>query len=360
MRSIFKFAIPVAASVGVIAISGEASALPCTTAGYTSAYSECSGNAISASTVVTSAETVGAAAAQTAGMISDRLGALAAGSSGVRVSSTNGETKYGYSLSLDDEGKAAGNGGQKLGLWFTGAYSNVDYGKTGSQYDGDLAAGIAGFDYKISDNLLAGLAFGYEESDLSTTFNVGTEKSDGWTVSPYALYQLDKTYSVEVSGGYSKLNYDVTRVEPRDKNKITGTTDASRWFAEASLSGNWSIDALQLGASLGVLSVSEDKDAYTEVGSGGQAVASKSTDLGRATLGGEASYSLGDVVIPYVNANYRRDYNTDSSDDDSIALGIGSRFQLGDSVSAGIEANTVQGKDDLDQWGALASFRVVF
>jgi len=360
MRSFSKIALSaIVVSSGFVALTGEASAAPCTTAGYTSAYSACSGNAISASTVVTSAETVGAAAAQTAGLVSDRISALASGSSGVKVSSANGVTKYGYNLSLDEEGKAAGNGGGKFGLWFAGAYTNVDYNKTGSNYDGDLTAGVVGFDYKMNDKLLAGVALGYEDSNITTTFNTGTEDSSGWTIAPYALYQLDKTYSVDASVGYSRLNYDVKRVEPRDLNSITGTTDAKRWFAAANLNGDWTMKKLQIGASAGLLSVSEDKDAYTEVGSGGQAVAAKSTDLGRAHIGGDLGYDLG-AAVPYISADFRHDYNTDSSDSSSVEVGIGSRFQFGDAISAGIEANTVQMKNDLDQWGALASFRVKF
>ena len=359
MRLFSRIAMSAVAVTGLIAISGEAYALPCTTAGYVGTYSACSGNAISASTVVTSAETVGAAAAQTAGIVSDRISALSSGASGVKVSSANGETKYGYSLSLDDEGKAAGNGNGKVGLWFSGAYTNIDNNKSGSNYDGDITAGVVGIDYKFRDNLLAGVALGYENSDLTTTFNAGTEDSSGWTVAPYALFQVNKTFSVDATVGYSKLNYDVKRTEPSDLNSVTGTTDAKRWFGAANVNGDWVKNKLLLGASVGVLSVSEDKDAYTEVGSGGQAVAAKSTDLGRAHLGGDLGYDMGKMV-PYVSADFRHDYNTDSSDSNSVEVGIGSRFQLGNAISASIEANTVQMKSDLDQWGAVASFRVKF
>jgi len=359
MRLFSKIAMSAVAVTGLIAISGEASALPCTTTGYTTIYSACSGNAISASTVVTSAETVGAAAAQTAGIVSDRISALSSGASGVKVSSADGVTKYGYSLSLDDEGKAAGNGNGKVGLWFSGSYTHVDSNKVNSHFDGDLTSGVVGIDYKVKDNLITGVALGYEESDLTTTFNTGTEDSSGWTVAPYALFQVNKTFSVDATVGYSNLNYDVKRTEPRDANSITGTTDADRWFAAANVNGNWVKNKFLIGGSAGVLSVSEDKDAFTEVGSGGQAVAAKSTNLGRVHLGGDLGYNMGKLV-PYVSADFRHDYNTDSTDSNSVEVGVGSRFQLGNAISASIEANTVQMKSDLDQWGALASFRVTF
>lgn len=360
MRSFSKIALSVIVAGSAFVLSGEASALPCTTTGYTTTYSAaCGANAISASTVVTSAETVGAAAAQTSGIISGRIGALASGSSGVKVSSANGETKYGYSVSLNDEGKAAGDGSGKLGLWFAGSYTNVDYNLAGSAYDGNINAGVAGLDYQVNDNLTAGMAFGYQKSDLTTTFNTGTEDSKGWTVAPYLLYQLDKTFSVDVSAGYSKLSYDTYRIEPRDLNGITGTTDATRAFGAANVNGNWAMDKVRLGASVGVLSAKEDKDAYTEVGNGGQAVAAKTTHLGRAHVSGELGYDLG-AAVPYVNADFRHDYKTSSTDSSSVELGIGSRFQLSDAITAGIEANTVQLKDNLDQWGALGSLRIKF
>jgi uncharacterized protein YhjY with autotransporter beta-barrel domain len=184
---------------------------------------------------------------------------------------------------------------------------------------------------------------------------------------PYALLQVDSNFSVDVSAGYSDLETDMKRVDGQDLNTITGSTDSTRWFAATNLNGNWSMDKFLAGATVGLFTVREDKEAFNESGAlvtgvafaGGLAVAGQTTDLGRAHIGGDLGYDLG-MMVPYVSADYRADYDTESSDNDSIALSIGSRFQLGDAVSASIEANTVQSKDDLDQWGALASFRVNF
>ena len=359
MRLFSKIAMSAVAVTGLIAISGEASALPCTTPGYTTTYSACTSNAVAASTVVTSAETVGIAAAQTAGIVSDRISALSSGASGVKVSSADGVTKYGYSLSLDEEGKAAGNGNGKIGLWFSGSYTNIDSNQVDAQFDGDISSGVVGIDYKVKDNLIAGVALGYEDSNFTTTFNAGTEDSSGWTVAPYALFQVNKTFSVDATVGYSSLNYDMTRAEVRDLNTVTGSTDAERWFAAANVNGDWVKNKFLIGGSVGVLSVSEDKDAFTEVGSGAFAVAANSTNIGRVHIGGDLGYDLGKMV-PYVSADFRHDYDTDATGSESVEVGIGSRFKLGNAISASIEANTVQLKDNLDQYGAVASFRVTF
>lgn len=367
MNAYKQLSLAAVAALGVVALSGQAFAvgttadLPCTTAGYTTTYStECTSTSFSASTVVTASQTVDAAASQTAGLIAGRIGAMSGGGTGAKMSSANGVTQYGYNLSLDEDGKAAGDGKGKIGLWAAGSYTKLDYNKSGSAFDGNMSSGLVGLDYQVTDKLLVGLSGGYERSSITTTFNTGTQKSTGWTVAPYVLFQANKTYSVDVSGGYSKLNYDVTRTEPLNTVSITGTTDAKRWFGAANVNGDWTSNKLEMGASLGVLQVQEKKDAFVESGtSGTQSVAAQTTDLGRAHLGGDLGYNLG-VAVPYVSADVRYDYSTDAGDSSSVEVGLGSRFNLGKSVTAGIEVNSVQLQKDTKQYGATASLRAEF
>lgn len=342
-------------------VSAGAEAAPCTTAGYSSTYSgACSGNAASASSAVTSSETVAIATAATAGLVSDRLSALSIGGNNQTAKANASGYQLSYSLDLDEDGKSAGDGSQKFGVWANVTGSRFLFDKASSEFDGNLMSGMVGVDYRITDHFVAGIGFGYEQTEIDTTFNEGNEESKGWTVAPYAVYSYNKNYSVNLSGGFSQLSYDMDRKDQQDKNLITGETDADRWFGALNLNGNWTNDNLVYGANIGTLYTQEKKDGFTEVGSGATTVAAETTKIGRASIGGNIGYEFFDMMTPYVKAKYSYDYQDGGSADRNTAnAGLGVNFALGSSVTAGIEANASK-KGDFKEAGGSASLRVNF
>lgn len=349
---------------GILAVSGfmgnTAQAAPCTTEGYSSAYSACSaGNANKASTTVTSSETVAVATSSTAGLISDRLSSINVGG-GTQLSQGNtNDFNLGYSLNLDEEGKAAGNGSQKLGVWVNMTGSRFDYDKANSKFDGNLISGMVGADYRLTDKFIAGVGLGYERTDIDTDFNTGTEEAEGFTVAPYAVYLIDNVFSVNASFGYSQLEYDLTRTEQNDRNIVMGNTESDRWFGSLNANGNWAMDNWMLGASLGTMYVEEDKDGFTETGSGALTVGSVKTEIGRASVGANVGYEVSKGVTPYVKTKYSYDYEDGGSDDqNTIDAGLGLRVNKGN-ISAGIEASGTQ-KGDYQSLNLSANLRVTF
>lgn len=341
-------------------ISANVSAAPCTTSGYSSTYDACSGNSASASTAVTSSETVGVAASATASLVSDRLSALNLGGGTSTAKADGNSYQLSYNLGLDEEGKAAGDGQQKFGAWVNFSGSRFLYDKAESKYDGNLFTGMIGLDYALSDKFTVGLGVGYEKTEVDTTFNEGSQEAKGWTAAPYVSYQYNDNYSVNLSAGFSQLDYDMDRKDQQDKNIITGDTDAARWFGALNFNGNWSNDNLVYGASVGTLYTHEKKDGFTEVGSGAKTVAEETTKIGRASIGGNVGYEFFDMMTPYVRAKYSYDYQDGgSADESSVNAGLGVKFDLGSSVSAGIEANGTQ-KGDFKEAGGTASLRVKF
>lgn len=339
-------------------VSGGAQAAPCTTAGYSTTYDSCNGNSAAASSTVTAAQTVAAAASATSGLVSDRLASITiGGKTTAKLKSTNNSLSY--SLDLDENGKAAGMGGQKFGLWtsFTGAH--FDNAKADADYDGEMFSGLVGFDYRVNDKLIIGLAGGYEKTDTDTTFNEGNEEATGWTVAPYLGYAINNNFSVDLSGGYSSLDYDMDRIDQINRNTITGKTDADRIYGALNVNGNWNRNNFVYGASLGTLYVKEDKDGFTESGTGATTVASQTTKLGRVSLGLNAGYDFG-MITPYAKAKYGYDYE-DGGTGDSTYLngGLGVSFDFGSSVTAGIESTATK-KGDYTDVGGTVNLRVQF
>lgn len=341
-------------------VSSGAEAASCLTTGYSTTYDSCTGNSASAGSTVTSSETVAVATAATAGLVSDRLSALSIGGNKQTAKANNSEYQLSYNLDLDADGKSAGDGNQKFGVWMNVSGSRFLTDKTDSKFDGNLFSGMIGADYRINDQFAAGLGLGYEKTEIDTTFNEGTMDAKGWTVAPYVSYTHDKNYDVNLSGGYSLLDYDMDRKDGVDKNVITGDTDADRWFAALNFNGNWANDDLVYGASIGTLYSQEKRDAFTEVGSGGSTVAAETTKIGRASIGANVGYEFFDMMTPYVKAKYSYDYQDGgSADKNTVAGGLGINFDLGTSVTAGIEGNASK-KGDFKEAGGSASLRIKF
>ncbi|MDV7338632.1 autotransporter outer membrane beta-barrel domain-containing protein [Terasakiella sp. A23] len=339
-------------------VGGSAHAADCTTSGYSSTYGGCSGNAAAASSTVTSAQTVAAASAATAGLVSNRLASITAGGQSTAKLNTSGN-KLSYSLDMDENGKAAGMGAQKFGVWidFTGAH--FDNADKAADYDGELYSGMIGFDYRLNDNVIVGLSGGYEKVETTTTFNAGSEDVTGWTVTPYLGYIINKNYSVDASIGYSKLDYDMERIDATNQTAITGTTEADRIYGALNVNGNWNMDNVLLGASLGTLYAKEEKDAFTESGAGATSVAAQDTKLGRISIGGNIGYDFG-MITPYLKAKYGYDYEDGGSGDDNmINGGLGVNFDFGSSVSAGLESTATK-KGDYTDVGGSVNLRVQF
>jgi len=341
-------------------IPTSAQAAPCTTSGYSSIYDGCTGNSASASTAVTSSETVGVATSATAGLVSDRLSALNIGSNNSTAKASDNGYQLSYSVGLDEEGKAAGAGQQKVGVWVNFTGSRFLYDKAASEFDGNLFSGMIGADYALTDKVTAGIGFGYEKTEIDTTFNEGNEEAKGWTVAPYVSYQYNDNYSVNLSAGYSALDYDMDRIDQQNRNIITGETDATRWFGALNFNGNWTNGDLSYGANIGTLYTKEKKDGFTEVGAGASTVADNTTTIGRASIGGNIGYEFFDMMTPYVRAKYSYDYQDGgSADESSINGGLGVNFAIGSAVSAGIEANGTT-KGDYKEVGGTASLRIKF
>ncbi len=319
--------------------------------------------------VVTATQTLRAATAQTVGLIAKRIGATRNASLNRPVQAT-----LSPDASNGNIGLAGGDKDRGWGVWVQGAYVGVEDDNTSSEFDGSIVTILAGVDKKLmNDRLIIGISGGYEGGDFDTEFNKGNLDSDGFLVAPYVSYAFNDIFSIDATGGYGSISYDMDRRDPATNEKFTGETDATRWFVSATANAQKWYKKVRLGGKVGLSYTTEDRDSFTETGTTGTtvAVASDDTELGQGMIGVNLGYDFG-KVIPYVDVTGEFDFSksdyptvatnqTQPEDSDFGArVALGADFRLSDRFSGQIEGNYVFLRDDYTEYGGLLKLRVDF
>jgi hypothetical protein len=346
----------IAALVGTVS-PNEALAQCTGTYGYS--YSQCSSTQNSPGTAVVSSETVRIAVTQTASILSDRVSQLASGRSQTAANPNSRILSLGDSGNFNSEtGLGGQTGGSRIGAWVGGEYTHVDFDRGGSAFDGHVFTGMAGIDFRLMNSLVLGIAGGYEKQDFDTTFNRGNIEATGWTIAPYAVLTINQNFSLDASAGYSRLDYDMTRLDPTNNAQITGSTDGRRYFGTINGNGNIAVDRWLVGARIGALYAHEHRDSFTE--SNGVATGSQKTAIGFVNAGPRLGYMLGNLE-PYVRADGRAYYNDGGSNDhfDAVFAG-GLKWNITPGASLNVEGSTVQFRSDTEQYGVGGALRVQF
>jgi uncharacterized protein with beta-barrel porin domain len=307
------------------------------------------------------------AASQTAGLIGGAVGSAVGGAVG---GSVGGGTVGGPVSKLFNTREAGAAGGAmpaKLGLWAQGTWVNLRKSESSLGMDGNVLNTVFGVDYKFTDTFLAGVAFGYENVDIKTKFNSGTYKADGYTLAPYLGVSLSPNWSVDLSGGYTWLNYDVSRTS----GAVKGSFDGGRWFGASNLTGSYAIDRWRLSPKVGVMYLREMQNAYNDTGTSTSRNAAQGINFGRASGGLKTGYAF-DGFTPFVKLTGEWDFvkpkavlksngQMSAVDDGGGVAGLGVDFGGAGPWSGTVEGsyNSI-GRTDLDVWQGTASIRYQF
>lgn len=321
--------------------------------------------------------TTRAAASNTSGLVGSRTASAlgpapgGGGGAGGGPGDTSGLFDSGFisasGVQLSESGMSAGGGDGKIGVWVNSAWSGIEDDLSSTAFDGDVITVMGGVDYLFTDRLLAGLAVGYENTDLDTIFNNGTLESDGFTVAPYLGFIINRFFTADLSGGYSSGSTDLTRIDLVGTT-VTGDMDWDRWFLAANLNAYYSIGKFRLAGRVGYLWVQETQDQFTE--SDGTVVGEQDIDLGQVRVGGQIGYSLGRVE-PYLTGTFEYDADrTDvvvgagqeqpANDETGFEVGGGVRFALSDRVTGGVEATTHLGRENFSSTTVQGTLRLKF
>jgi hypothetical protein len=320
-----------------------------------------------ASTGATSTAIVQTTSTATTGTLGTRVGSFVAveamnrqGGNTEMVAALHDEMAFGTGMS-------AGGGDGRLGVWVSGGWTGVEDDLVSTAYDGDVFSMLFGGDYQFNDRFLGGVAIGYESADIDTTFNTGNVSSNGWTIAPYAGYVLNRYFTMDVSAGYSFVDYDLMRTNAAGTT-VTGGFESNRWFVAGAVNGYYSVNKILLTGRLGYSYTRESQDGFTE--SDTTINSSRDVTVGSIRVGGTMGYDLGKVQ-PYLTTTYVYDAQLTkvavgagqaqpANDRSGIDFGGGLRFALSDRVTGGIEGTTHLARDNFDSTSVSGNLRIKF
>ncbi|RCK33473.1 hypothetical protein TH9_11385 [Thalassospira xiamenensis] len=242
-------------------------------------------------------------------------------------------------------------------VWGHGSFTSVDNdhvsGTTDSRYDGDVWGYNVGLDYRFADALIAGLSLGYNDTDLTTSFNNGSYQETGWVASPYVIYRPIENLTIAGEAGYGMGDIDVTR----DNGAVSGNTDSDIWYAALTTSYRVRpIDTLpvSLTPSLAFIAARKTVDAYTE--SDGTANATTRSNTRQIKPAIEAAYDFTPtqslIISPFIETGLIHDF-TDEINNDKTAFNIGGGVRLSDAITglnAALEGNYLAGRADYTEY----------
>jgi hypothetical protein len=263
-----------------------------------------------------------------------------------------------------DVGGAAGADGRSafatttpFTAWGHGSFTSIDNdyvsGTNDSRYDGDVWGYNLGLDYRFADALIAGLSLGYNDTDLTTSFNNGSYRETGWTASPYVIYRPVQNLTISGEAGYGMGDIDVMR----DNGTVSGNTTSDMWYAALTTSYRVSpVDTipLSLTPSVAVLVASKTVDAYSESDSTANGTSRSNTRQIKPAI--EAAYDFAPTrsltVTPFVETGLTYDF-TDEINNDKTAFNLGGGVRLSDAMTglnAALEGNYLAGRANYTEY----------
>ena len=159
---------------------------------------------------------------------------------------------------------------------------------------GAVAIGMAGLEYNHDDILISGVSVAVNDTNSTTTYNNGTYKTVGVTVSPYAVYQIDDLLMLDTSVGVGGSNPTTTA------GGATGTTSYNSMFAVMGLTNRTDMGDFLLTPRVSYSYYVDKLGAYTN--SLGTYNASYNTYLGQTQLGAQLAYDTKLGAQPFISA----------------------------------------------------------
>lgn len=271
-------------------------------------------------------------------------------------------------VSRQGSGAAANKTGKINSLWVASSITWLKKTDRNGDFGGTITNGIVGYDRRLTENLVGGLAIGYEKVLINTKYvaNGGSVEGDTVSVSPYLGYSINDWLVADAVAGYARITY-------RFKSNATeiGDATANRLFGAGNLTAYKRYDDTLVKATLGYLRIAEYQGAYTSSTNTFNRDSLANFGQARATLGaGHDVRTSAGVFTPNVFARYEYDlphaqkvdlaagYRS-SNDRDGVTFGIGIDYAI-DDFKLNLGANTSQFRENLDSYGLDITLRYSF
>ena len=257
-----------------------------------------------------------------------RLAALRRGARGVNVS--------GVSFNLDGQPvpldvvasviAALGQGGGAsadrasafgpLGFFLNGqgSFGNQDLTPRDAGFDFHTMGMTAGVDYRLTDQLVLGAAFGYLRTKMNLDASAGDSRINGYSLSAYGSYYLQNFYV----DGIATFGWNEYRNE-RNVADVTAQshTDGTQFAVGLSTGYDVHVGALSVGPTARVNYARVRIDGYRETGAASfdTRISEQTIESVTSALGGEVRYALSTgwgVFMPQVSFEWEHEYKGDN------------------------------------------------
>lgn len=277
-------------------------------------------------------------------------------------------------------GMAAGNSGSRWNAWVSVNQDKNKYDRGGfidPAVDGtnvhnntaniDVTNAVLGADYIVSPTLTAGVSVAFDHGSGSTesfksgvSNGVNNQTTDGYTLAPYAAWQLSQDLSLDATLGLGrgKLSSTGNLTGKNDRLFYGMNLNYAKWY------GNWQVT--------GKGSYFYGEEKYGNLNTAGVAMNNTSVKnkLDQLRLGAQAGYWM-NGAMPYFGLAYLGDLKHSSSAAAGVQMGseVGKSawlcslgvnfFSLKSGVTGGIAYNQESGRDHAkhDSFIANISFR---
>ena len=124
---------------------------------------------------------------------------------------------------LPQTGGNAGSFNNQGSLWASVGYNNIRENIPNTSWHADLWTVGLGYDYKVNDKVLAGLALTYSNLRGKTDFNKGSINGDNaYGVVPYIAFKYNPCLDFDFMAGYSRVNKKRDRTTPSQASVNAG------------------------------------------------------------------------------------------------------------------------------------------
>lgn len=297
---------------------------------------------------------------------------------GLRSSTVLGGNNFGSSIDLERETGVAAGDNNSLNWSAWGSYSRTDGGSDViyQRFNSTLNSVLIGIDRSYSENLIYGVAFGYDNNDVNTRFNAGEQDITSFTIAPYLGYVINPNFTFDLSAGYSGIDIDQTRLDTTNFTSIiNGDTESNRFFASGNLNGFTRYNNFVFSGRVGLIYAADFKNAIVETG-GPDAftVNSRTVELGELQIGGDIAYSAWKLE-PYATLFYEYDFiyedlNLDpgliaafgnaANDPSDFRIGFGARYFGNDGFSSTLEWSAIASRSEFDSQTLSLTVRLDF
>jgi len=263
-------------------------------------------------------------------------------------------------LDLGGNGRAAAGFDGKLNAWAALGQTEtaLDYAPANSS--GRTTLGLLGVDYMVASNVLLGVAASWDENRV--TFNPvggnGRADGNGYTVSPYLAWQIDRNWLMDASLGFGRASVDIRN------GTLTGSTADRRNSVSASLSYLRSFGSLDFTGKATLANAQNTLGAFVSTDATRTAIAELSTRTTQLRIGGQLAYSLG-VAVPYAGLYYLNDFDRPiipgaANDRDAFQFVLGVNFFSKGALSGGVMYSTETNRSQVKNDQLLANIAVRF